>query len=137
MRPGEAPAEHPSAAVVRAFYAARARADAAAVGEMLAPDVVWHEAGSRPPYTGTLTGSEAVLAMIAKARGLTGGTFRLELDDVLANDRHAVALVVWTAERDGRSLRGREVAVFRVRHGRIVEVRFYPDDSRTVDEFWA
>jgi ketosteroid isomerase-like protein len=74
--------------------------------------------------------------MMEKAGELTGGTFRLDLDEALANDRHTVALVVWSAERGGRTLRGREVAVYRVRNGRIVEARFYPDDAGTVDAFW-
>jgi ketosteroid isomerase-like protein len=75
--------------------------------------------------------------MMAKAAELTAGTFRLELEDVLANDRRAVALVDWVAEREGRSLRGKEIAVFRVQDGRLAEAWFYPDDLRTVDTFWA
>ncbi len=63
--------------------------------------MVWHEAGQSPPYTGELRGREAVLTMIARAMELTGGTFRLDLDDVLANDRRVVALVAWSAVRDG------------------------------------
>jgi ketosteroid isomerase-like protein len=128
---------HPHETLVRGFYGARARRDLEAVRDMLAPDVVWHEAGSRPPYTGDLIGREAVLAMMAKAAELTGGTFHLELDDVLANDRHAVALVDWVAERDGRTLRGKEIAVFRARDGRLAEAWFYPDDLRAVEAFWA
>lgn len=128
---------HPHESLVRGFYAARARRDLAAVRDALAPDVVWHEAGSRPPYTGDLIGREAVLAMMAKAAELTGGTFHLELEDVLANDRRAVALVDWVAERGGRTLRGKEIAVYRVQGGRLVEAWFYPDDPRTVDAFWA
>jgi ketosteroid isomerase-like protein len=128
---------HPHERLIRDFYAARARRDLTAVRDAIAPDVVWHEAGSRPPYTGNLVGREAVLAMMAKAAELTGDTFRLDLDDVLANDRHTVALVDWVAERAGRTLRGREVAVYRMRDGRVAEAWFYPDDPRTVDAFWA
>lgn len=58
---------HPHEALIRGFYAARARRDLAAVRVAIAPDVVWHEAGSRPPYTGDLVGRDAVLAMMAKA----------------------------------------------------------------------
>jgi ketosteroid isomerase-like protein len=128
---------HPHEILVRGFYAARAGRDLAAVRDAIAPDVVWHEAGSRPPYTGDLIGRDAVLAMMAKAAELTGGTFRLELEDVLANDRRAVALVDWVAEREGRTLRGKEIAVYRVRDGRLAEAWFYPDDLQTVHAFWA
>jgi ketosteroid isomerase-like protein len=123
--------------LIRDFYAARARRDLVAVRDAIAPDVVWHEAGSRPPYTGDLVGREAVLAMMVKAAELTDGTFRLDLDDVLANDRHTVALVSWVAERGERALRGKEIAVYRIREGRLAEAWFYADDLRTVEAFWA
>jgi ketosteroid isomerase-like protein len=136
-RPGAPAAGRSAAGLVRDFYAARAREDLARVRALLAPDVVWHEAGSRPPYTGRLRGRRAVLAMIAKARALTGGTFRLRLHDVLASDAHAVALVQWSATRGGRTLRGREVAVYHVRGGRLAEAWFHPDRMEEVDAFWA
>jgi len=91
---------HPHETLIRGLYAARARRDLAAVRDAIAPDVVWHETGSRPPYTGDLVGRDAILAMMEKAGELTGGTFRLDLDDVLANDRHTVALVVWEARSE-------------------------------------
>ena len=128
---------HPHEALIRRLYDARARGALAEVRDLLAPDVVWHEAGRRPPYTGELRGQDAVFAMIAKAMELTRGTFRLGLHDVLANDAHAVALVEWSAERGGRTLTGREVAVYHLRDGRVTEAWFHPDDAQPVDEFWA
>jgi len=64
-------------------------------------------------------------------------TGRLDLQDVLANEAHAVALVNWSAERGGRQLTGREVAVYHVRDGRVTEAWFHPDDAATVEAFWA
>jgi len=128
---------HPSETLIRGLYAARARGDLDAVRAILAPDIVWHEPGPDSPYTGQLRGADAVLGMHTQAMALTGGTFRLELHDVLANDAHAVALVNWSAERGGRRLTGREVAVYHVRVGRVTEAWFHPDDAATVDAFWA
>jgi ketosteroid isomerase-like protein len=122
---------HPGEVLIRTFYAARARGDREMVRGFLAPGVVWHEAGSRPPYTGSLHGPEAVMAMIDKALEVTNGTFRLDLHDVLANDRHVVALVEWTATREDRELSGREAAIFHVE-----EAWFHPDVMEAVNEFW-
>jgi ketosteroid isomerase-like protein len=64
-------------------------------------------------------------------------TGRLELRDVLVNDAHSVALVNWSAERGGRRLTGRAVAVYHGRAGRVTEAWFHPDDTATVEAFWA
>jgi ketosteroid isomerase-like protein len=128
---------HPSETLIRALYQARARGNLETVRAILAADIVWHEPGPDSPYTGRLRGADAVLSMHAQAMVLTGGTFRLELHDVLANDDHAVALVNWSAERGGRRLAGREVAIYHVREGRVAEAWFHPDDPATVAAFWA
>ena len=128
---------HPSETLIRRLYAARARSDLDTVRAILAADIVWHEPGPDSPFTGHLRGADAVLGMHAQAMALTGGTFRLELHDVLANDDHVVALVNWSAERGGRRLTGREVAVYHVRDGRVTEAWFHPDDAATVESFWV
>jgi ketosteroid isomerase-like protein len=127
---------HPHEQLVRRLYAARARGDLAEVRAILAPDVIWHEPGPGD-YTGQLRGADAVLRMHTRALELTGGTFRLELHDVLANDEHTVALVQWSARRGDRAPAGREVAVYHVRDGRVTEAWFHPDDAAVVDAFWA
>ena len=70
---------HPHETLVRDFYAARTRRDLTAGRDAIAPDVAWHEAGRRPPYTGDLLGRDAVLTMMEKAGELTQGTFHLDL----------------------------------------------------------
>lgn len=73
----------------------------------------------------------AVLAMrlaTAVSRATTGtlfqeadGTFRIELNDVLANDERAVALTTNCCERLGRTLVYDDAAVFRIAGGKIAE----------------
>jgi hypothetical protein len=53
---------------------------------------------------------------------LTAGTFRAELHDVVADDRHTVAMHLAMGQREGRTLEDREVLVFHVSDGRLVEV---------------
>jgi uncharacterized protein len=48
------------------------------------------------PLAGDHEGVDRVLAMFGKALELSGGTLRLEIHDVIANDQHAVALL-WPA----------------------------------------
>ena len=58
---------------------------------------------------------------------LTGGTFRLEVHDVMGSDRHAAALVHETAERDGRTLDASATHVIQVSNGKVT--RFWGSTS--------
>ena len=109
--------EHPNAQLVRAFYDARARGDRAAIRRILAPDIEWHD--PYPPlHGGDLQGLETVLRDVFDgAAQLTGGSTRLWLEDVLANDRRAVAL-------------------YTIRDDQIVEARFFPFDRAASDAFF-
>lgn len=129
--------EHPNVELIRRFYEARARGDRETVRAILDEDVAWHDPYP-PPHGGDLRGAEAVFRDIfERASELTKGTTRLRLHDVLANDTHAVALVNWSATYKGRTMQGREVAVYHVRDGRITEAWFYPEDKSASDEFFS
>lgn len=130
-------AEHPNAQLVRAFYDARACGDRPAIRRILAADIAWHDPYP-PPHGGDLHGLETVLRDVFDAAAtLTGGTTRLWLEDVLANDHRAVALVGWSSTYRGRTMEGREVALYTIRAGRIAEARFFPFDKAASDAFFG
>jgi ketosteroid isomerase-like protein len=121
------------AAVVRSLYEARERGDLDGAAQLIAPNVVWHEPYE---YLGTLHGRDAVIGAIRQSMAETGGTFALHVTDLLASDRHVVALVDFSAERHGGRMSGREIGVFRVENGQIIEVWFYTaEDPDAVSEF--
>ena len=91
-----------------------------------------------PPHGGDLRGRDAVLRDVFDAAGeLTGGTTRLWLEHVLATGRHVAALVGWSSTFRGRSINGRELAVFHVEGGRIVEAWFHPEDPEAELAFFG
>ena len=94
---------HPNEELVRKGYTAFLSGDMTTMDQLLADDVVWHSPG-RNQLAGTFTGKPAVFENFQKVFELTGGTFKLEIHDVLANDEHAVVLVRATGEKDGRKL---------------------------------
>jgi ketosteroid isomerase-like protein len=125
-----------TAALIRRFYAARAAGDLALVRALLDPAVDWVE----PEIAGQphrLRGAEAVLDMLQRARVATGGTFRLDVTAAIETATHCAAVVAWSAMRDGRMIRGRELAVFELRGGRIVAARFHPEDIAQDNAFWG
>ena len=127
---------HPNEDLVRKGYAAFLSGDMATLNELFADDIVWHSPG-RNPLAGDFRGKEAVLGNFQKTFELTGGSFTLEIHDVLANDDHVVVLVHASAERDGKRLEDDSVQVFHVVDGKVTEQWLAPGDAYASDEFWS
>jgi ketosteroid isomerase-like protein len=121
---------HPNDQVIRRAYAAINRGDLAAFSAQFTEDAIWHGSGAQ------IIGAEAIADLVAKLREASGGTLRIELHDVLANDDHAVALQMTRAERNGRSLVDRVVYVFHLRDDKIAEA-WFNGDPRVQDDFWG
>jgi hypothetical protein len=68
---------------------------------------------------------------------LSGGTFRAELHDVVANAEHAVGLHTDVGERDGRRLNVRKVLVSHLREGKAVQVWEHNHNSQAYGAFSA
>ncbi len=75
--------------------------------------------------------------MMAKQAELTGGTFRGEPHDILANDEHAVLLLRVRAEREGKALEDNGLVVFHIKNGKITEAWLHPGDLYAGDEFFS
>jgi len=55
--------------------------------ELFHPDIVWHAPG-RSQLAGDHQGVDTVLGYFGRTMELTGGSFRVEVHDVVANDEH-------------------------------------------------
>ncbi len=128
--------EHPNVALFRAGYAAFGRGDMAAVGALLADDVVWHSSGHNA-LTGDYTGIPAVLGLFGRTVELTGGTFRSDIHDILANDAHGVALINVSGNRAGKSISYTQVHVVHFRDGKLAESWIVATDQAAADELFA
>ena len=126
----------PSEELVRRGYEAFARGDMATLRELFDPEIVWHFPG-RSVLAGDHRGPDAVLGFLATTMELTAGRFRVEVHDVVADDRHAVGLHLATGERAGRSLEDREVLVVHVRDGKVVAAWQYLENQDTYDECFS
>jgi len=128
---------HPNEDLVREGFAAFGRGDIDALRDRyFAGDIRWHVPG-RGPVAGDYEGVAQVVEFFGRLVELSGGTLRLELHDVLANDEHAVALYTVRAEREGRRLEDNTVNTFHMRDGRVTEVWTNTTDLYATDEFWS
>jgi uncharacterized protein len=128
--------EHPHVEVFMRTYGAFTAGDMEALAELFAEDVVWHTPG-RNPLSGDYEGCDATFASFAREFELSGGTYAVELHDVLADDDHTVALLRGTAQRDGKTLDMNYVLVFHIGGGKITEAWELWTDQGVLDEFWS
>ena len=128
---------HPNEDLLREGYAAFGRGDLDALqNQFFAEDISWHFPG-KSPFAGDYRGAGDVLGWLARTFEVSGGTVRVELNNVLASDDLGVALVTITAQREGRALSDDTVQVFRIRDGKATEVWSYPADLYANDAFWS
>ena len=107
------------------------------VRALLAPDVKFHFPGDNS-LAGEYKGVDASLGLLDRINQWTGGTTRVRLHDVLANEQHGVLLYTVTAQHGERSIKYRYMDLYHFREGQISEVWGYPaDNARAFDEFYS
>lgn len=127
--------EHPNGALLRRVYEAFGRGDMDELMGTFSEDILWHEAG-RNPLSGHYKGKDEVLAHLGKIMELSGGTFRIDVHDILASDEHVVVLAREHAERQGKRHPGNTAHLWHVRGGNVTEFWFLPEDQHAIDDFW-
>ncbi len=125
-----------NADLMRTGYEAFSKGDLDTVSKLFAPDIVWHVPG-RSTIAGSYRGRDEVFGLFGTLVQGTGGTFKVEIHDVLATDDHVAVLVTESGERDGRRLESNAVHVWHVENGLSKEFWECPVDIYAVDEFWA
>ena len=127
---------HPNEELTRRGFDAFAKGDVDTLRELFDQDAVWHVPG-RNQLSGDHRGIDTILGLFAKIAELSGGTFRIDLHDVVANDEHAVGIYVSRGEREGRTLEDRNVLVSHIRNSKIAEAWLLNDDQYAADEFFS
>jgi uncharacterized protein len=122
--------------VIRRVYQDFESGDLDLLGVVMAQDVVWHEPG-RSSLAGDYKGPEAVLAFLGQLKVRSGGTFKIEILDVLTKTERAVVFQRETATRNGKSLDVIAAVDFEIHHEKITEVTVYQADTYQFDEFWG
>ena len=129
-------ADHPNVDLLRKGYDAFARGDMDTLRGLFAEDIVWHVPGNNI-ISGDYEGHDAVFGFFGKLMEETGGNFRQEIHDILANDTHGVVLVDAHAERAGKTFETHSVHVLHVDNGQVTEFWNFIEDTSKSDEFWS
>ncbi|MEA2460010.1 MAG: uncharacterized protein QOH90_187 [Actinomycetota bacterium] len=130
-------AEHPNVERVRSGYNSFTSGDLEGVMNFFHKDIVFHVPGNNP-VAGDYKGQDEVMGFFGRLMQETGGSFKLEVHDILANDDHGVGLVRQSGERNGKSLSMNVMQVFHIdADGKATEFWGFPEDGAAVDAFWA
>jgi len=133
---GRGGAMHPHERLVREGFEAFAQGDLDRIRAVFAEDAVYHI--PREEFLGgTYRGLSQITGLFSKLMDASEGTFQVELHDVVASDEHTLAITIRRAEREGAMREVRDVTVFHVRGGKIVEAWSHPLDQEAADEFWS
>ena len=127
---------HPNEELLRRGYDAFDAGDIETVLGLFAEDIQWQISG-RSPISGIYKGREEVAGFFEKLGELSGGTFRLEVQDVLANEGRGVVLTKELGERDGRTMDVDSVHVWTIEDGKLTEFRDMLADQYASDAFFS
>jgi NAD(P)-dependent dehydrogenase (short-subunit alcohol dehydrogenase family) len=137
---GQSPEEHPNVATFRAAEEARARntfgpEDLGHIERFLREDVKWISPWGQGP-----TSRDEVVAQFGSFNEATGGTMQLTLNEIFADDTHAVSLVRLEADRPdkpGAHMDVKEANVFHLdSDGKAYEFWGVADDQAAINKFW-
>jgi ketosteroid isomerase-like protein len=117
---------HPNETALRRLYESFLAGDPGPYKELVEPTIVWHEPGDTQ-ISGDWVGTDEGLRMFGEFQRISGGTYRDELVDVIANDRYGIALVRHHLERDGETFNYALAQVWRIDDGKFVEYWEYPE----------
>ena len=127
--------EHPNARRAREGFERFVAGEPEGLLELFALNAVWHVPGANA-MSGSHRGRDGILTFLRRTRELTGGTYRVELLWVVADDEHVVPVYRARGEREGRTLDIEQALFVSVREGLWTEVRAQPLDPVAFDAFW-
>ena len=123
--------------LVRKGYAAFSAGDADTLMGLFTPDSV-HSIPGSSPIAGDYKGPQEILQMYGRLGELSGGTMKVELEDVLTNgSNQVVAVHTSTAQREGKSITQREALLFTIEDGMVVSIQDFFPDIEEQDRFWS
>ena len=123
--------------IAQSYIGAVQTGDQAALGNLLSPDVVWHQPGHNR-FSGTHRGMAALGGVLGGMMDVSGGTFAItRATRFMVNGEWVAIELEFAAQREGVKLAQPGIDLLRIVDGRIVEVRLFSSDQNAEDAFWG
>jgi uncharacterized protein len=127
---------HPLEATIREAYEAFGRGDVDGYLRACGENFTFHVPGGGG-ISGVYAGQQGIYELARKAMDITGGTFQEDVEDVLANDQHAVVLARHRFTRNGASKDYKTAHVYDISEGKLARCFEQPRDSTSFDDAWG
>ena len=129
--------EHPNASIIHGLIDAFQTGDFERFMDGFADDAVFRVAGDNI-VSGTYRGTQELRDYFIRLGQVTGGSMKIDVDEVLAGDNHAVMFIHVTTDRKGMHLEAECAEAFRINDaGKITESWFLYEDQKAYDAFYA
>jgi uncharacterized protein len=125
-----------NAIIIQKAYQDFADGNIPAVFAAIDTSITWHVPG-HSPLSGDYRGHDQIGGFFRRTMELSGGTFRIDVHNILAEADLVVVLATVNAQRNGISASFPEVHVWRMKDRRAIEFREYQGDEQREDRFWS
>lgn len=123
--------------IAKTYIKAVQTGDQAALGNIISPDVVWHQPGNNR-FSGVLRGIGEVGSMLGKMMEVSNGTFAItKADHFMANGDWVAIALEFSGEANGIKLSQPGVDLMRIDGGKIVEMRLFSSNQEEEDQLWG
>ncbi len=122
--------------IIRKAYDDFAKGNIPSVFAVFDAGITWHVPG-HSPLSGEYAGHDQIGGFFQRTMELSGGVFSIDVHNVLAEGDLVVALVTVNAERNGLAASFPEVHVWRMKNGKVTDLREYQGDELREDRFWS
>lgn len=111
--------------------------DQTTLGNLLSPQVVWHQPGNNQ-FSGVKNGIAEFGVMMGGMMAKSGGSFAItHAHRFLANGNMVAIEIEFAGEREGAKLEQSGIDLLRIADGKIVEVWLFSSDPEQEDAFWG
>ncbi len=128
--------KNPYITLLETLYSNFSRGDIAAVLAACGDSMTFQVPG-KSKLAGKYTKANFEKDFVGQLFELSGGTLQVVVHDILASDRHAVALVSDVLTRNGQKIEYRTAHVWRFEDGKPVAWYEYPRDLYQYDAIWT
>lgn len=123
--------------IAKSYIKAVQTGDQAALGNLISPQVVWHQPGNNQ-FSGVKNGIAEFGAMFGAMMAASGGTFAItHAHRFLANGDLVAIEIEFAAQHDGKKLDQPGIDLLRIADGKIVEVWLFSSKPEQEDAFWG
>jgi ketosteroid isomerase-like protein len=122
--------------LLRKAYRSIGEGDVPAALALYDDGIVFHVPGTSL-LSGDHAGKAAVGVTMRKFQELSGGTFKLQPVQIVANEEYGFVLAQASAGRNGKTISEEPMQLWRFEDGEPVEIWLYPRDQQAFNEFWS